>query len=161
MASSNLVTIMYAYFATLLSLLLLTTSSTTVEEPMTGTLCIKIDNIKSRKGSIRIGLYDSEQYFMNKDGGKWSFQVQQFSSGSHAVEIPSMTYGTYALAIYQDLNNNNELDRNVFGVPTEPYAFSNDPNHKLRGPTYEEVKFRFMENRQTVSVDLKSWRERF
>ena len=34
--------------------------------------------------------------------------------------------GRYAVAAYQDVNGNGELDKVPPGIPTEPYAFSND-----------------------------------
>ena len=34
--------------------------------------------------------------------------------------------GRYAIAVYQDLDNNNKLDRWLGLIPKEPYGFSNN-----------------------------------
>ena len=43
------------------------------------------------------------------------------SSGSENVKP-----GNYAIAVFHDLNGNGKLDRNLIGLPSEPYGFSND-----------------------------------
>jgi uncharacterized protein (DUF2141 family) len=40
--------------------------------------------------------------------------------------------GSYAVAVFHDLNGNGRLDRNFIGLPNEPYGFSNDVGR--RGP---------------------------
>ena len=37
------------------------------------------------------------------------------------VDVPA---GVYGLAVFHDRNGNQILDRNLFGIPTEPYDFS-------------------------------------
>ena len=38
--------------------------------------------------------------------------------------------GAYAVAAFHDENGNGKLDRNLLGLPTEPYAFSNDAGRR-------------------------------
>jgi uncharacterized protein (DUF2141 family) len=40
------------------------------------------------------------------------------------VSITDVPHGQYAIAVIQDLNENQKLDRNIFTKPTEPYGFS-------------------------------------
>jgi uncharacterized protein (DUF2141 family) len=69
------------------------------------------------------------------------------------VELPE---GTYAVAVYQDLNQNAQLDSNVFGIPTEPYGFSNNVRPKLRAPSFDETRFAFFDN-MSVNIRLEKW----
>ncbi len=43
--------------------------------------------------------------------------------------------GTYAVAVFQDMNGNGRLDRTPLGLPLEPYGFSNDAG-RLRRPSF-------------------------
>jgi uncharacterized protein (DUF2141 family) len=44
-----------------------------------------------------------------------------------------------AICAYHDKNDNGRLDKNVFGIPTERYGFSNDPKRGFGPPTFEQA----------------------
>lgn len=44
------------------------------------------------------------------------------NSSSIQIELPE---GEYAFCIYQDANNDGELNSNKIGIPKEPFGFSN------------------------------------
>jgi uncharacterized protein (DUF2141 family) len=52
--------------------------------------------------------------------------------GTVELRIRGVRPGPYAIAVFHDLNGNGRLDRNVIGLPGEPYGFSNDVGR--RGP---------------------------
>ncbi len=51
--------------------------------------------------------------------------------------------GEYALAAFHDENGNNDLDRGVFGIPTEGTGASNDARGFMGPPPYDGARFRF------------------
>ena len=53
-------------------------------------------------------------------------------------EIPA---GTYAVGYYVDVNENEKLDTNFFGIPKEEYGFSNNVRGKFGPPTFESASF--------------------
>ena len=121
-----------------------------------GNLIIELDNIKKAQGIIWIGIYDSADNYMIKDRAiVEGFDVTQ--TGSLQMSIPKLSYGTYAIAIFHDINGNGELDRNVIGIPSEPYAFSKKPKSKWRLPKFHEVKFDFTQSDQKLKAKLSKW----
>ena len=121
-----------------------------------GTLIIELTNIKSAEGIIWIGIYDSEVNYMIKEKAiVEGFDVQQ--TGTLQMSISDLKYGTYALALFHDINGNGELDRNLIGIPSEPYAFSQKPKSKWRLPKFHEVKFDFVKSNQTLKAKLSKW----
>ena len=66
------------------------------------------------------------------------------------TEVPP---GTYAVAVFQDLNGNRRLDRTPLGLPLEPYGFSNDAG-RLRRPTFAGASIRITDRDLQVSVRL-------
>ena len=85
--------------------------------------------------------------------------VTEPMSGSRvAVEVELPGAGAYVFAAFHDLNDNGQLDRNVFGVPTEPYGFTKEPPSKWRAPSFEEVATD-VEGGTTASISLKRWNE--
>jgi uncharacterized protein (DUF2141 family) len=64
-------------------------------------------------------------------------------------ELPS---GTYALVVYQDLNNNGKMDTNFIGMPKEPLVASNMT--KMAKPSFRRSSFIINEPRHTLNVKL-------
>lgn len=87
------------------------------------------------------------------DNGSFNFEFATPAKGKNTFTV-SIPKGVYAIAMYQDNNGNEELDTNFFGVPKEPYAFSNNIKPKFSEPSFEECKFNFTTAEQTVSIKL-------
>lgn len=54
-----------------------------------------------------------------------------------------VTPGEYALAAIHDENANNDLDRNVFGIPSEGTGASNDAHNMFGPPGYDDARFQY------------------
>lgn len=121
-----------------------------------GKLLIEISNIKTAKGKIWVGVYDKPEHYFEQDKAIIK-AIEVSKTGKTYLTIHQLRYGTYAFALFHDLNNNGKLDQNIFGVPTEPYAFSRLPKSKWRLPKFEEVKFYFRRNNQLVKTPLQRW----
>lgn len=52
-----------------------------------------------------------------------------------------VTPGEYAVAVFHDENGNNDLDRNLFGIPSEGTGASNDAHNVFGPPSYEDARF--------------------
>ncbi len=143
-----------------LSLLLglLLVSASFRSEP-SGVLTIEIDNIQKAEGTIWVGIYNSETNFLIKEKAILE-EIKINQAGTQTIDIPGLKYGQYAVAIFHDENNNGEMDRNLLGIPSEPFAFSKTPKSKWRLPRFDEVKFSFSHPRQKLSAHLKKWWEK-
>ena len=62
--------------------------------------------------------------------------------------------GTYAVSVYEDLNGNHKLDRNIFGIPREPVGASNNPPARMGPPRFNECSFRVGAAAQTITITL-------
>jgi uncharacterized protein (DUF2141 family) len=47
----------------------------------------------------------------------------------------------WAVSAHHDKNNNDQLDKNAFGIPTEPYGFSKNPKRGFGPPAFDEACF--------------------
>jgi uncharacterized protein (DUF2141 family) len=93
------------------------------------------------KGMLIVGLYKEKDGFPKKDKAYRILDYKPVGESTVVVKFSGLEKGTYAVALFQDLNNNGKLDKNFFGVPTEPYAFSNNVTPKLSAPVYDDCKF--------------------
>lgn len=114
-------------------------------------LHIKVENIKKVKGSILIAIYNHEDHFLSKEvmgeGKTVESDVIEFS-------FNGMEVGTYAISLFHDENDNGKLDSNFIGIPSEPYAFSNNAKGMFGPPSFEQCKFEIKEGAQEIVISL-------
>ena len=117
------------------------------------TLLVEIQNIKKAKGKIWIAVYDHADKFLSEDVvvGE-GFEVTEKGNLMCQLVLP---LGEYALSVFHDRNNNEKLDTKIFGIPKEPYCFSNNVRKPFRAPRYHEVLMHFNQNNQTIHLKLK------
>jgi uncharacterized protein (DUF2141 family) len=127
-----------------------------MNRPAAGSMELAINDIEHNYGTLWIGLYASEEAFLDKDQAHLeAVKVSDFK-GKH-IYLNDLDYGDYAVALFHDLNNNGELDVNWLGVPEEPFAFSRPVPSKWRLPKFSEVKVGLYQSHKTVSTNLKTW----
>ena len=115
-------------------------------------LTVVVHGLENNDGVLQLGLYDDADKFPIV--GKTLKVVRVKTSGSsRKYTFSGLTEGDYAVAIYQDENNNDNCDKNFFGIPVEPYAFSNDIRPKFSVPSFEDCSF-LLNQSKTVSIQL-------
>lgn len=89
------------------------------------TLTVHIDQIKEQTGKLHVALYRTEQsYQQGKDAV--AAVIQPVDAESSELVFHDLSDGQYAIKIMHDANGNGALDRNLMGIPTEGYGFSNN-----------------------------------
>lgn len=91
-----------------------------------------------KDGNIRLSVYDNETDFLESATSKHDVTIGK--DGVAVLDLKGLTPGTYAFVAYYDENEDGKLNRNVLGIPKEPYAFSNNVKAKLRKPHFDEAK---------------------
>ena len=147
-------------FSLILALILtaLTLPATdTPPDSVTGTLRFSVDNIKYAGGTIWVGIYTSEEDFLDREKARL-VAIKISTTGERYIEIPEMVVGQeYALGLFHDKNDNGDFDTNFLGLPSEPWAFSGTLKSRFRLPRFKEVSFYFEENAPEQMLRLRTW----
>lgn len=143
---------MQRYTILLFSCILLMGISTT---PV-GVMELTIEDIEYNHGTLWIGIYPSEAAFLDKSRAKL-ISVKVSSKNVQTIALNELAYGDYAIALFHDLNDNNEMDLNWLGVPQEPFAFSRPAPSKWRLPEFSEVKVSLYQQKKTIHAKLTNW----
>jgi len=132
------------FIVTLVSMLAGTQSQNSADEFK---LLVEIDNIKHTNGQVLQIAVSRKSDFL-KDVLPFQYAVVEVKSNkvSESFKLPA---GDYAVSVYHDVNGNGKLDKNVFGAPTEPYAFSRNYKPVFRAPKFDEVKINLNGDRKT------------
>ncbi|NQT62430.1 MAG: DUF2141 domain-containing protein [Candidatus Marinimicrobia bacterium] len=90
-------------------------------------------------GSVNIGLYEKKGFpKMGQAIVSENVPVRDIKATHKFENIP---VGKYAIAVFQDVNGDDKLNRTIYGQPTEPYAFSNNVFGRFGPPKFAEVSF--------------------
>lgn len=107
-------------------------------------------------GLLLVAFYDGPKTFNKVNLAKWK---DGFEANGQPIQIelekslfPS---NELAIAVYQDSNSNNQLDKNAFGIPQEAYGFSNNPKRGFGPPKYAEVAVPITAEKLGLTIKLQ------
>lgn len=115
-------------------------------------LAVSIVNITESKGKVLIALYHSKSNFLIESKAN-HFAKVDVSTNKVSYSFKDLPQGYYAISLFHDINNNEQLDTNFFGIPIEPYGFSNNAKARLGPPSYDEAAFYY--NGESLSLTIK------
>jgi uncharacterized protein (DUF2141 family) len=115
-----------------------------------GTVEVHVAGVTA-KGTVKVAVCDKER-FLKQCAYSASAPAQ---AGETTVLVKDIPAGTWAVLAYQDENGNGELDRNLIGIPKEPYGFSRDARSKLGPPGFEDAAIEVGEAQATTNVRLR------
>lgn len=101
-------------------------------------LTLSVEGIKKAQGTITLGLFDEATY--NGDGAVNGANLK-VEGDAVSVTFENLEPGEYAVRLYHDVNDDGKMNTNPFGMPTEPYAFSNDAKGRFGPAKWEAAKF--------------------
>lgn len=101
-------------------------------------LTVNIEGIEKAQGTISMGLFDAETY--NGEGAVTGANLI-VEGDTVSTVFENLAPGEYAIKLYHDVNDDGEMNTNPFGMPTEPYAFSNDAKGRFGPAKWEAAKF--------------------
>lgn len=123
----------------------------------------------NRIGRIRVVIWNKSENFADPSKRPFravSFPVAEASGSSMKFKLAGLVQGqSYGFFAHFDQNGDGELNRNFFGVPTEPYMFTNKDNQGRgpgiktvgiipRAPNFEETKVIYTAPGQAISLAL-------
>ncbi|MGL4450522.1 DUF2141 domain-containing protein [Cetobacterium sp.] len=110
-------------------------------------LKISIQN-KNLKGVTYLSIYRNSDSFLkpSKAFKNIKFELKDNSTSLVIEDIPQ---GEYAFTIFIDENNNGVLDTNIFKIPKEPSAFSNNYKPKFK-PSFDSAKFSINKSAESI-----------
>jgi len=122
--------------------------------PATEPVTVVVSSLVSTTSAVKLYFYNTRAGFLKH--GQWAFSKSVKPEGKSEFSLPvELPKGEWAVAITQDLNNNDKVDKNFLGIPTEPYAFSNNVRPTLAAPGFDECKFVVDGPGKVVSIVLK------
>jgi uncharacterized protein (DUF2141 family) len=117
------------------------------------TLLVTVNGIKAGQGNLRLAVFDEARRDEFPDGKYLHSAEVPVTEEQMTVKILNVESGEYAIAVIQDLNKNGMLDKNLLGIPKEPYGFSGQ--WKSGGSSYEKALINTEEDGFSITIILK------
>ena len=115
------------------------------------TLTIEVASFENTKGVLRVCVTDQKDDFLKSCAFS---KIVTVEDDTVSLKIENIEKGNYAVSVYHDENNSGILETGgVFGIPLEPYGFSNNPTMTF-GPSYKKSVFK-MTSDKNISIKLK------
>jgi uncharacterized protein (DUF2141 family) len=117
------------------------------------TLLVTVNGIKAGHGNLRIAVFDEPHRNEFAEGESLRGVEVPATDEQLTVEISELESGAYAIAVFQDLNENQELDRNLMRIPKEPYGFSG--SWKSGRASYDDALISTIKDGLEITINLK------
>jgi uncharacterized protein (DUF2141 family) len=125
-------------------------ASTTVEA---ATLTISFTDIEAPKGRIMLALFEGATGY---GGGKPARGAAiEVSATTASTVFTGLAPGQYGAKLFHDVNGNGKMDTNPFGMPVEPFAFSNSAKGNMGPATWEAAMFEVKSGANTHTISFK------
>lgn len=104
----------------------------------------------AQTGSVMVALYNSETAW---GSGPAVAQAAIPASGSVVARFENLPAGDYAVKAFHDVNGDGQMNTNPFGIPIEPYAFSNNAVGNMGPARWTAARFPVSgETAQTIVI---------
>ena len=120
----------------------------------TATLTIKVENILRVEGQVMIGLFKDANGFPEDREHMLAYKIDEVAGNQLILEFANLEPGNYAFSVVQDYNKNYKMDKNLLGMPKEPFGFSNDFEPLFSAPDFNDCKFTLTPGANVQTIQL-------
>tara|TARA_R110000868_G_scaffold73899_6_gene213857 strand:- start:306 stop:755 length:450 start_codon:yes stop_codon:yes gene_type:complete len=129
-------------------------SLTAGENEKKGTIRIQVEGLKKVSGNIGILVFNADEGFPDSKENAIIDRKVKVVDLSMQIDIDNLPYGNYAISIVHDENSNQELDKNMIGIPKEGFGFSNNKSIYKGLPDFKEASVLLNRGQLKVSIQL-------
>lgn len=115
-----------------------------------GVIELEITGMESDEGQILIGLYNSEDQWLQKP---YKGAYGKIANGVSKVIFRDIPEGFYAISVFHDKDNDGQLKK-FLGVPTERFGASNDAPSRFGPPRWRDAKFQLLGGTLKHSIQI-------
>lgn len=146
--------------ATLSLLLPITTAiaqspaSTSTVPAAKSSLTVSFTGLESTKGAILLSVYDSEAAF-DRGGKPVRDAMVPANVAAVGAVIDGLPAGRYAIKAFHDIDGDMKMASNPFGMPTEPFAFSNNAVANMGPAKWVDAAFTVAQGATSHSITIR------
>jgi uncharacterized protein (DUF2141 family) len=128
-----------------------------VSDAVVETTCdvaVHVTGLKNKTSNLYVAVFDTENGFPKPEHSRTTTTIP-VDAESVKFSLSLSDSSTTGIAIFQDLNGDGKLTKNGFGLPTEPYGFSNNARSTFGPPTFSQAAFKVSEKTSPIEITVR------
>lgn len=113
---------------------------------------VEVTGIRTLSGDVHVALFDEAGW---RGGAPVDARSLAVTAETLSLTFEGIAPGRYGIRVYQDLNDNGDLDRGAMGMPREPYGFSNDAPVRMGPPGWKDTAFEVSDGGAVQTISLR------
>ncbi len=101
---------------------------------------IAFSGIETQTGNIMMAMFDSELAYNGK-GAPVRVSMVAANSAEVKTTVEDLPAGKYAVKLFHDVDGDGKMRTNPFGIPIEPFAFSNNAVGNMGEASWSDASF--------------------
>ncbi|WP_290931514.1 DUF2141 domain-containing protein [Hyphomonas sp.] len=114
-------------------------------------LTVRIEGVEAATGTFHVAVFGADGWDTNEVAAS---RIAPVADGTELV-FTGLEPGAYGIKVYQDVDENGELNLGMWRIPTEPYGFSNDAPARMGPPKFDKAGFELTEAGTVQTITLQ------
>ena len=111
-----------------------------------------VENVKVDEGPVYLQFFEGETAYKEGRGTLQNVLEPKSDSVQLAVDVKP---GEYSIAVFQDTNEDGQLNRNFMGIPREPWGMSNNAPARFGPPQWSDMRFEVGDTEVEQRIELR------
>ncbi len=115
-------------------------------------ITVNVVELRSIEGKVGITLFNAAEGFPTEPEKAIDKKYVEIYNKTAEAIFENVPVGKYAIAVYHDEDENQEIETNFIGIPREGTGSSNNPKSRMGPPRYKDCEF---DTRKTRRLTIK------
>jgi uncharacterized protein (DUF2141 family) len=120
-----------------------------------GKLVVSVQGFEQTKGQACLSLFASAEGFPSKATNAVQSRCVEVTGNAVTITFEGLKPGSYAVAVFHDINKDGVLNQNRFGIPTERFGFSNNPRIVAGPPKFADSRVNLLGPATDIQIKLR------
>jgi uncharacterized protein (DUF2141 family) len=119
------------------------------------TLTLQVDHVRNATGVIRFAIFANDAGWPDNKLKSIRYGSLPAQPGTVTFTLAGIPYGTYAISVFHDENENHKVDRDFFGRPKEGIGFGNNPKIGFTIPSWTASSIKITSPATNTTINLR------
>lgn len=129
-------------------------SSAAIAQDGTANLSLTFTGIETQEGAVMGVLFDSEEAYNGKGAPVRQVMIKA-DKAEIATQLSGLKPGRYAIKSFHDIDGDTKMSTNPFGMPIEPFAFSNNAAGNMGPAKWADAAFEVKAGDNSHSITIQ------
>ncbi|WP_211347347.1 DUF2141 domain-containing protein [Sphingorhabdus contaminans] len=140
--------------STVIAMCIASISSSSIAQSSSAALNVSFTGIEEKEGAILGAVFNSEDAYNGKGAPVRQIMISADKS-EVATALEGLEPGVYAIKAFHDIDGDMKMSTNPYGMPIEPFAFSNNAVGNMGPAKWADAKFEVKPGANAHAIVIK------